>query len=74
MMSDFLDDDWCAGCGGYIANARETGVSGLYFPGMNSILLCKPCYDAEDATIETTGTNNMPDLLAHYLRTLAAVS
>lgn len=73
-VSDFENDDFCAGCGGYIANARETGVSSIYNPGGPSILLCKPCYDAEDELIEQSGRNDHPGELARYKRTLASVS
>jgi hypothetical protein len=69
--SDFVSDDWCAGCGSYIRHARETGVSGLYFPGTKCILLCEPCFLAEDDAIEDAGTNNLPERLSRYLRTLA---
>lgn len=67
----FLDEHWCAGCCVYIGNARETGVSGLYFPGDNGILLCMACYDSEEALVDDTGKNDHPALLAHYKRNLA---
>ena len=70
----YISEEWCAGCGAFIRDARATGESGIYFPGNKAILLCEPCFLAEDDAIEAAGTNNLPDRLARYQRTLAAVA
>lgn len=66
-------DDWCARCGAFIRNARVTGTPSLYNPGGDEILLCEPCFFDEGAEIEAAGTNDLPDRLAAYHRTLASL-
>lgn len=66
------DTEFCAGCGAYIGRVVETGVSGVYCPEGPEYLLCMACYRAEEDAIERAGTNDLPDRLAGYRRTLAA--
>lgn len=66
-----IENDYCANCGCYIGNATATGVAGLYDPNGPDILLCEPCFFAEEDAVEAAGTNNLPDRLARYKRNIA---
>jgi len=69
----YESEEWCARCGRYIGNATSTGESSLYNPGPVGILLCEPCFHAEDAEIEAAGRNDLPETLRAYRRTLAGL-
>lgn len=62
--------DFCANCGCSLTGAKELGSSSLYFPNGYDIELCVPCWNEEEALIETSGTNNHPERLANYLHRL----
>ena len=71
----FVNEYFCARCGNDIYNANATGVSSIYnaedsdFAG-KYILLCEPCFFAEEAQIDSDGTNNLPLVLDRYRSTL----
>lgn len=58
-------DDICANCKSLIWSNDPDGVSSLYSPDQEFIL-CEPCWLAEEAEIERRGTNDIPELVAHY--------
>lgn len=64
-------DRKCARCGKIIHRLDCTGESQVYSP-RKPYTLCEPCYLAEDAEIETAGTNKLPEVIAAYERTLSA--
>jgi hypothetical protein len=71
-----VNEYFCAGCGSEIYYAKSTGISSVYsakdsdFAGKD-ILLCEPCFFAEEAQIDAEGTNNLPHVLDRYRSTLA---
>ena len=64
-----LDQNICAGCGASLSHAKELGSSSIFNPNGPDFELCMSCWDAEEALIETDGTNCQPKLLDKYYAT-----
>lgn len=60
------DNTICPGCGADLSNVIATGESSVYNPGGSRLILCEPCFFAEDEAIDLAGTNDLPDRLASY--------
>ena len=55
----------CAWCDCYLRDGATTGESQVYSP-TRSFVLCEPCWLEEDALVEESGTNDLPEQLAIY--------
>lgn len=53
----------CPRCRKRVLDLADYGESGLY---KSRHLIYNPCFEDEDAEMETKGTNNIPETLASY--------
>lgn len=60
---------YCVGCGMQLFRGSTYGESSIYQSRPRHIL-CESCFEVEEALIDNEGTNNLPDVLKFYEKTL----
>lgn len=58
---------YCPSCREGIFSGECTGESGIYRSG-GIPDLCERCFIIEDAVIDNAGTNDLPEVLADYIK------